>query len=162
MSDTESKISSQVERAGFELRLTTDADAARATINVDPDCFAQMIINLVDNAIKFSKNAEKKIIEISSARHADKDILFSVRDYGPGIPKEQMKKIFQLFYRSESELTRETVGTGIGLAIVHQLAMAMGCRVDVVNAAPGAEFRLWFSIVAADNSRSHQRDKMLR
>ena len=147
MSDTESKISSQVERAGFELRLTTDANAAQATINVDPDCFAQMIINLVDNAIKFSKNAEKKIIEISSTRHADKDILFSVRDYGPGIPKEQMKKIFQLFYRSESELTRETVGTGIGLAIVHQLAMAMDGHVDIVNAAPGAEFRLWFAIV---------------
>jgi len=147
MSDTESKISSQIERAGFELRLTTDADAAQAAINVDPDCFAQMIINLVDNAIKFSKNAEIKIIEISSTRHADNDILFAVRDYGPGIPKEQMKKIFQLFYRSESELTRETVGTGIGLAIVHQLAMAMDGHVDIVNAVPGAEFRLWFAIV---------------
>ena len=55
-----------------------------------------------------------------------------------------MKKIFRLFYRSESELTRETVGTGIGLAIVHQLATAMNGKVDVVNAAPGAEFQLSF------------------
>jgi signal transduction histidine kinase len=53
-----------------------------------------------------------------------------------------MKKIFRLFYRSENELTRETVGTGIGLALVHQLARAMGGQVDVVNREPGAEFRL--------------------
>ena len=57
-----------------------------------------------------------------------------------------MKKIFQLFYRSESELTRETVGTGIGLAIVHQLTTAMNGKVDVVNAEPGAEFRVTFPV----------------
>ena len=150
MSDTESKVSSQIERAGFELRLTTGEDAAEAMINIDQDCFAQMIINLVDNAIKFSRNAETKIIEISCSRYVDNQVMFSVRDYGPGIRKDQMKKIFQLFYRSESELTRETVGTGIGLAIVHQLAIAMGGNVDMVNAEPGAEFRFWFPIAEQD------------
>jgi signal transduction histidine kinase len=55
-----------------------------------------------------------------------------------------MRKIFELFYRSESELTRETVGTGIGLAIVHQLSLAMNGSVDVVNRNPGAEFRVSF------------------
>ena len=150
MSNTESKISSQIERAGFELRLTTGEDVAQATIDIDQDCFAQMIINLVDNAIKFSRNAEKQIIEISCKRYGDNRVLFSVRDYGPGIPKDQMKKIFQLFYRSESELTRETVGTGIGLAIVHQLAIAMDGNVDMINVEPGAEFRFWFSIAEQD------------
>jgi len=53
-----------------------------------------------------------------------------------------MKKVFRLFYRSENELTRETVGTGIGLALVHQLVRAMGGQVDVVNREPGAEFRV--------------------
>jgi signal transduction histidine kinase len=115
-------------------------------INIDEDCFAQMIINLVDNAIKFSRNVENKIIEISSKPSGDNRILFSVRDHGPGIAKDQMKKIFQLFYRSESELTRETVGTGIGLAIVHQLAVAMDGNVDMVNAEPGAEFRIRFPV----------------
>jgi signal transduction histidine kinase len=148
MSKTESKISSQIERAGFELRISRDEDADRAMINVDEDCFAQMIINLVDNAIKFSRNVENKIIEISSKLSGDNRILFSVRDHGPGIAKDQMKKIFQLFYRSESELTRETVGTGIGLAIVHQLAVAMDGNVDMVNAEPGAEFRIRFPVVS--------------
>jgi signal transduction histidine kinase len=147
MSATESKISNQIERAGFELRFKTINDADKATIKIDQDCFAQIIINLVDNAIKFSRNAENKVIEISSRVSGDSRVLFSVRDYGPGIPKDQLKKIFQLFYRSESELTRETVGTGIGLAIVHQLTLAMDGDVDMLNAEPGAEFRVRFSIV---------------
>jgi signal transduction histidine kinase len=75
-------------------------------------------------------------------------VQFSVRDYGPGIAGGQMKKIFKLFYRPESELTRETVGTGIGLALVHQLARAMDCKVDVINRNPGAEFRIEAALVS--------------
>jgi signal transduction histidine kinase len=141
MSSAESKISSQVERAGFGLRFVNDVDDA--SISVDEDCFMQIVINLVDNAIKFSKDAEEKIVEVRSKSSAD-GVVFSVRDYGPGVPQDQMKKIFELFYRSESELTRETVGTGIGLAIVYQLATAMGGSVDLVNVEPGAEFRVVF------------------
>ena len=58
-----------------------------------------------------------------------------------------MEKIFRLFYLSENELTRETVGTGIGLALVHQLALAMGGEVDVLNREPGAEFRVSYAAV---------------
>ena len=58
-----------------------------------------------------------------------------------------MRKIFHLFYRSESELTRETVGTGIGLALVHQLTLAMHGHIDVVNRDPGAEFQISFPLV---------------
>ena len=113
-----------------------------ATISIDEDCFTQIIINLVDNAIKFSKDATEKIVEVRSKRVANGQLVFSVRDFGPGVPRDQMKKIFELFYRSESELTRETVGTGIGLAIVYQLTTAMGGSVDLVNVDPGAEFRV--------------------
>jgi len=154
MSHTQSKIANQVERAGFELRFNRDSAAEQVSIDMDDDCFVQIIINLVDNAIKFSKNAERKVVEINSKLTGDKRVLFSVRDYGPGIPKEQMKKIFELFYRSESELTRETVGTGIGLAIVHQLTLAMNGNVDIVNAEPGAEFRIWFSIADPTSTRA--------
>ncbi len=146
MTNTEAKIASQIERAGFELKINKAGDVDKATIDIDDDCFAQIIINLVDNAIKFSKHAENKTIELSSKASGDRSVLFAIRDFGPGIQKNQMKSIFQLFYRSESELTRETVGTGIGLAIVHQLTAAMNGTVDVVNATPGAEFRLTFTL----------------
>jgi len=72
----------------------------------------------------------------------DGKIQFSVRDYGSGIAADQMKKIFKLFYLSENELTRETVGTGIDLVLVQQLVSAMAGKVDVVNCEPGAEFRI--------------------
>jgi signal transduction histidine kinase len=140
------KISSQVERAGFELAFTVDEDVRGAVVVVDEDCFVQIVINLVDNAIKFSKSAGARKIDLRGATVRGGRVRFSVRDYGPGVPGNQMKKIFRLFYRTESELTRETVGTGIGLAIVHQLATAMSAEVDVVNRDPGAEFGLTFPI----------------
>jgi signal transduction histidine kinase len=142
MDGIRSRVASQIERAGFALNMSCEPDAGQAVVQADPDWFIQIFINLVDNAIKFSAAAEQKVIDIGCQRLRDGSVQFSVRDYGPGIPADQMKKIFKLFYRSENELTRETVGTGIGLALVHQLARAMGGQVDVVNREPGAEFRV--------------------
>ena len=136
-----SKVATQVERAGFELRMRNDAPA-EATVMVDADCFAQIFINLVDNALKFSAGTAIKAVELGCRLEPGGSLLFTVRDFGPGVPKAQMKKIFELFYRAENELTRETVGTGIGLALVRQLANAMDARIDVRNCEPGAEFRL--------------------
>ena len=67
-----------------------------------------------------------------------------VRDFGPGIPRDQLRKIFRLFYRAESGQSGGAVGTGIGLALVRQLTEAMGGTVDVVNRDPGAEFIVSF------------------
>jgi len=138
-----SKVATQVERAGFELVARNDAPEGTSVV-VDLDCAAQIFINLVDNALKFSAGAAVKKVEITARRNSDGTVLLTVRDYGPGVPKAQLKKIFELFYRAENELTRETVGTGIGLALVRQLAAAMGARVDARNCEPGAEFRVEF------------------
>lgn len=138
-----SKISSTVERAGFVLEIR-NVTPAGTQITVDADGFAQILINLVDNALKFSASAEQKRIEIASRLESDGTVLVTVRDFGPGVPKAQMKKIFELFYRPPTDLSRETGGTGIGLALVRELATAMGGRVDVRNVEPGAEFRLSF------------------
>ena len=146
MSQIESKIVSQVERAGFDLAIERDADSDQASLSIDGDCFAQIVINLVDNAIKFSRDANDKAIRISANVTNDRRVTFSVRDFGPGIPKDQLQKIFKLFYRTESELTRETVGTGIGLAIVHQLVTVMKGRIDVINREPGAQFNVSFPL----------------
>jgi signal transduction histidine kinase len=138
------RLESQLEPAGFELAIDGEADADALGIEIDIDGFLQIFINLVDNAVKFSANAERRCVDLGYRRMRDGRIQFSVRDYGPGIAPDQMKKIFTLFYRSENELTRETVGTGIGLALVQQLASSMGAEVDVVNCDPGAEFRIVF------------------
>jgi signal transduction histidine kinase len=139
-----SKVSSQIERAGFVFKQTCEPDVGKASININPDWFAQILINLVDNALKFSAKAENKTVEISCRRLSSGQIQFAVRDHGPGIAKDQLKKIFKLFYRVENELTRETVGTGIGLALSHQMTGYMNGEIDVVNRYPGAEFRVFF------------------
>ena len=144
------KIATQIERAGFRLELACTTPGT--VVHVDSDFFAQILINLVDNAVKFSRDAERRVVEIGCQTPDAHTIRFSVRDYGPGIPRDQMKKIFRLFYRSGSELTRETVGTGIGLALVRQLTLAMNGRVDVVNRDPGAELQLTFPAAASNPS----------
>ncbi len=72
-----SKVTTQVEHAGFILNIQSDHEAQQATILIDPDWFAQIIINLVDNAIKFSANADKKVIEIGCKQLTNKSILVS-------------------------------------------------------------------------------------
>ncbi len=147
MDGVRSKVSSQIDRAGFVLNLSCEPRAGSVTIEVDPDRFTQIVINLVDNAIKFAAQAQTKSIDISAQRSSEGRVEIAVRDYGPGVQRDQMKKIFKLFYRSETELTRDTVGTGIGLALAHQLARTMKAEIDVVNRSPGAEFRVSFPAV---------------
>lgn len=141
-----SKVASQIERSGFTVTYHVDAELAERDLRVDADAFVQILINLVDNALKFAAKAARREIDIG-VRHVDGDALWSVRDYGPGVEKSQMRKIFQLFYRPGSELTRETLGTGIGLALVRQLARAMQGEADVVQRDPGAEFVLRLPLV---------------
>jgi len=149
----QSKVSSQIERAGFSFELDVEDSAKDLVAEVDLDYFVQIIINLVDNAIKFSTKAENKRVEIYCRRVDKNRMQWCIRDFGPGIAKGQMRKIFQLFYRSENELTRETLGTGIGLALVSELTQAMNGKIDVVNQQPGAEFCVSFpASVAAANA----------
>jgi len=139
-----SAVSTPVTSAGFELKISRDETTNQCTINVDTDHCIQIMINLIDNALKFSANSDNKIIELNCQQTTTGHIQIGVRDYGPGIPKDQMKKIFTLFYRAENELTRETVGTGIGLALVNQLMREMGGEIDVQNTRPGTRFMLIF------------------
>jgi len=144
LAELKPRLESQLEPSSFKLSIEGDSAVEERQIKIDIDWFMQIFINLVDNAVKFSANAEAKRIDIRYQLMQDGKIQFSVRDYGPGIAADQMKQIFKLFYRSENELTRETVGTGIGLALVRQLTGAMHGDVDVVNCEPGAEFRIRF------------------
>lgn len=136
-----SKVQGLAERAGFTVTFRNDLDAS-TTLLVDTDALMQIVLNLVENAVKFSAKAERREIEISARPEGRDRICLGVRDYGPGIERSQLKRIFELFYRPGSELTRETTGTGIGLALVRQLARAMHGEAEVLNREPGAEFRI--------------------
>ncbi|MGB0132825.1 sensor histidine kinase [Dokdonella sp.] len=137
-----SKLDSQIVRAGFACNYRIAAEAAEHAVLVDTDAVVQIMINLVDNALKFSARSERREIDISVEVRGSGRIAFSVRDYGPGVESSQLRNIFTLFYRSGDEMRRETPGTGIGLALVRQLARAMQGEADVRQCEPGAEFVL--------------------
>jgi len=142
-----SKVDSQIEQSGFQLKLVVDAKVENKSILVDKDAFIQIIINLVDNAIKYAGKADLKRIDIRFRSASVNSVSISVRDYGPGISNKHLKRVFDLFYRSGEEMTREVKGTGIGLALVKELATAMSAKIGVKNRQPGCEFVIIFSQV---------------
>jgi len=108
----------------------------------DRDAVTQIVVNLLDNAIKYARDAEDKTIIVRTSSD-DGFTLIEVEDHGPGVPNRQRKKIFEQFYRSEAEATRETNGTGLGLTLVKKFAEAHNGFVEITNAKPaGAIFRV--------------------
>jgi two-component system phosphate regulon sensor histidine kinase PhoR len=107
---------------------------------LDPIAIRQAVLNLLDNALKFSPPGGRIHLTL---REEKGDALITVCDEGPGIPPAERSRIFEPFYRIGSELRRETPGIGIGLAIVRDAAAAHRGEVRVNGAAGGgAEFVL--------------------
>jgi signal transduction histidine kinase len=97
-------------------------------IIADPNSLKQILINLLDNAIKYSPKSSKVLILIND--NMDK-VQISITDSGPGIPQEDIPYIWDRFYRVDKDRSRETGGTGLGLAIVKDLVEKNGGIVDV-------------------------------
>lgn len=111
---------------------THHAEPGLPAIRFDPDAVKQILFTLVENAVKFSQFSAEKSVSLTLKREGDR-IAWSVSDKGPGVPKSELKKIFEKFYRVESELTRKTKGTGIGLAMARMMAEGMGAGIEAVN-----------------------------
>lgn len=94
----------------------------------------QALINLLTNAIKYSPQQGKVLIEAS---RSDRKITISVRDWGCGIDKIHLPRLFERFYRADKARSRKLGGTGLGLAIVKHIAQAHGGEVTVTS-TPGA------------------------
>lgn len=107
-------------------------------IMTGPYTLRRVIINLVDNALKFGTDAE-----ILMAPEPPDRLSIIVRDRGPGIPHAELKAVLQPFYRIENSRNRESGGTGLGLAIAQQLALALGGALSLSNRdGGGLEARL--------------------
>ena len=132
-----------IEDHGFSLTVSCDTDIDKVQLMMDRDAVMQILTNLVDNSLKFSKNADYKMIIIELKVDFD-HVYLAVRDYGPGIPPSEMKKVFQEFYRVENEMTRTTKGTGIGLSMVKKLCALSNMRIEIENANPGLRTKIHF------------------
>jgi signal transduction histidine kinase/CheY-like chemotaxis protein len=109
----------------------------------------QVLVNLISNAIKFTRNGEI-YLSLKSQRQTDGDfeLMFSVKDTGIGIPKDKLEIIFEAFTQADSSVTRKYGGTGLGLVLCSRLVGLMGGRVGV-ESTEGNGSRFFFTIRAA-------------
>ena len=116
-------------------------DIPDLTATVDPNALQQALVNLIDNAIKFSP--EGSAVDLRAAATNAQEIIITITDQGPGIPKREQQNIFNRFHRLGNELRRETQGTGIGLSIVKHIAEAHHGTITVASTPPnGSTFTL--------------------
>lgn len=106
--------------------------------DADIDKIQQVLYNLLDNAIKFSYTNSK--IHISTESKNDK-IFVSIKDFGIGIPKDSIKKVWERFYKTDLSRGKDKKGTGLGLSITKEIITAHGENIDVISTeGVGTEF----------------------
>jgi two-component system phosphate regulon sensor histidine kinase PhoR len=124
--DTLASLARAAEARGVVLnQVGTDAPVVVS----DPERLLRILNNLVDNAIKYTPQGGRVDLESTADPHGG--ALLHVRDNGPGIAPEHLKRIFERFYRVDTARSRELGGTGLGLAIVRHLAESIGATVSV-------------------------------
>jgi signal transduction histidine kinase len=135
-----------MEPLAAEKSITLTADLTPAQATLDPGAIQQALINLLDNAIKFSPPQTTVTTRLTTDPTSNK-IHLSIIDQGPGIPLSEHTRIFQRFYRPGNELRRETQGTGIGLSLVKAIADAHHATITLTSTPPqGSTFTLSLTI----------------
>jgi signal transduction histidine kinase len=115
-------------------------------LQVDRDAIVEALLNLVQNAARYSEPPRRITL---SAQRKGKLVGVSVEDNGPGIRRDDRRRIFEKFYRAEALLSRRTQGSGLGLAIVRAVAQGHGGRVDLwTEVARGSRFTMWLPIAS--------------
>jgi signal transduction histidine kinase len=126
-------------------------DKNSAKILVDTDKFQQIMLNLTDNASKYSNEDSTVEITVSDDYNQNK-VLISVKDEGIGINPEDINKIFNKFSRIDSPLTRKIQGNGLGLYITKTLVEKMNGTISVKSSNKGSEFIVEFPIATVDDN----------
>ncbi|MCC6409493.1 MAG: response regulator [Planctomycetes bacterium] len=130
------------------VRLDVDADVPRLVVG-DPVRLRQVLLNLLDNAIKFTARGEVALAVRRAPAHSER-LEFRVRDTGIGIPPHALASIFEPFTQADSSTTRRFGGTGLGLAICKRLVELMGGEIEVESVPDhGSTFRFQARLPAA-------------
>jgi signal transduction histidine kinase/CheY-like chemotaxis protein len=130
-----------VREKGLELRLAV-APECPAWVRGDPVRLRQILVNLVGNAVKFTRQGS---IEVSAVRSRGDRLQFAVKDTGIGIPPDKLDTIFEAFTQADGSHTRQFGGTGLGLTITRRLAGLMGGHVWVRSEVGGGS-RFYFEL----------------
>src|SRR5258708_5834573 len=123
----------QAAAKGLELIVNVHPDVP-GHVRGDPQRIRQCLINLIGNAIKFTRSGEI-VCEVTVAARTEESVRlrFAVRDTGIGIAPEALRTLFEPFVQADSSTTRQYGGTGLGLSIVRRLVQMMGGVTDVAS-----------------------------
>jgi signal transduction histidine kinase len=113
-------------------------------VEADPDQLKQAVLNLVDNALRYTPAGGTVTIELRRQEH---EATVVVHDTGIGIPPDHRERIFERFYRVDQPRTRQSGGTGLGLAIAREIAIAHGGRIELAS-EPGVGSTFSLSVPA--------------
>ncbi len=135
----------RAQRLEGDLRLTVDVPDTLPPIQVDRDAIAGALLNLLQNAYKYSGEDKRIALSVhTQGRWVD----LTVEDHGVGISPRDRKRIFERFYRVDNLLTRKTEGSGLGLAITKRIVEAHGGRITV-KSEPGKGSRFTIQLPVA-------------
>lgn len=127
-------VSTQFAAAALGLEL----DASIEPVQADPMRLKLLLRNLIDNALRHSAGAARAPV-VSLRREAGGRIALAVRDFGPGVTPEQLQRMTEPFYRTDSARTRAAGGVGLGLYLCRLVAQAHGAELSLGRAEPGLE-----------------------
>jgi len=116
----------QVSENGFIIE--SELPDESVILRIDKDAISQVLLNLLNNAVKYS--GEEKYIRVRVSKDPA-SALISVTDHGVGIPKDELKKIFDKFYRVSTARTKETRGSGLGLTLAKHIVEAHRGTIEV-------------------------------
>jgi len=113
-----------------------------APIRADRDKLTQILVNVMDNAVKFTPEGGSVFIEASAT---EREVVVSIRDTGIGVPADEIHRLGERFYRVDRSRSRELGGTGLGLSIVKHLMIAHGGRMEIESRlGQGTKVSLYF------------------
>ncbi|MFA6962184.1 MAG: CHASE domain-containing protein [Opitutaceae bacterium] len=139
-------LSPRAAQKGLDL-LYEIGEGVPAEVRGDTTRVRQILVNLVGNALKFTEHGDVEVsVHVARSEGGPRELVFSVRDTGIGIPPEGLGKLFRSFSQVDSSTTRKYGGTGLGLAISKRLAELMGGRMWV-ESEPGQGSTFYFSLV---------------
>ena len=155
LEDAANSLMPVVQDAGMAMEI---AETAADTILGDPDALQQVFGNLVENASKYGRSGGKLRL---GARRRAQHVEFYVQDFGPGVPFEHQRRIFERFYRVDKARSRESGGTGLGLSIARHIVNAHGGDIRVESElGRGATFVFTLPVTVSAEESERPKDPL--
>ena len=129
--DLRSLVECVTDEAGLAGGQASVEDGPPVTVDGDALALQRMLTNLVDNAVKYGGRAHLSLAQTAG------EAVVEIRDEGPGLPQEELERVFVPFYRPNAARTLDDAGVGLGLAVARSIARAHGGEVEIENASGG-------------------------